>query len=97
VAADVVESIWQTRDTAGVLQRHIELASGALGFTYDTGLYLQFRAAEPEEFQLAYAATLSDKGDYDNADRLVGELVDRRPDWLQARWVRVAIYHRTER
>jgi type VII secretion ATPase EccA len=97
VAADVVESIWQTRDTAGVLQRKIELASGALGFTYDTGLYLQFRAAEPEEFQLAYAATLSDKGDHDNADRLVGELVDRRPDWLQARWVRVAICHRTER
>jgi hypothetical protein len=32
----------------------------ALGFVYDTGLYLQFRATYPDDFQLAYAAALSE-------------------------------------
>jgi ESX secretion system protein EccA len=85
-SADVVGSIWRTRDTAGVLQRQIELAAAVLGFTYDTGLYLQFRAVEPADFQLAYAATLSGRGDYGTADRLVGELIDRRRNRLRGRY-----------
>ena len=95
--ATVIESVWRTSATAGVLQRQIELAPGALGFTYDTGLYLQFRATDPDDFQLAYAATLSDAAEYAGADRLVGELIERRPGWLEARWLRVAICYRTER
>ncbi|GAB4976896.1 hypothetical protein MAHJHV55_52590 [Mycobacterium avium subsp. hominissuis] len=31
----------------------------ALGFRYDTGLYLQFRATTTDDFQLAYAAVAS--------------------------------------
>jgi ESX secretion system protein EccA len=27
----------------------------------------------------------------------VGDLINRRPDWLQARWMRVALCYRTER
>jgi hypothetical protein len=68
-----------------------------LGFSYDTGLYLQFRATDRDDFQLAYAASLSESSDYAGADRLVGELIDRRPGWLQARWLRVAICYRTQR
>jgi hypothetical protein len=97
VDASVVESIWRTSATAGVLQREVGLAPRALGFTYDTGPYLQLRACDPDEFQLAYAATLSDATKYADADRLVGEPLDRRPGWLDATWVRVAICHRTER
>jgi type VII secretion ATPase EccA len=97
VSAQVVESVWRTSGTAGVLQRQIELAQWALGFSYDTGLYLQFRATDRDDFQLAYAASLSGSSDYAGADRLVGELIDRRPGWLQARWLRVAICYRTER
>jgi type VII secretion ATPase EccA len=93
----VVEAIWRTLPSAGVLQQQIGLAPRALGFTYDTGLYLQFRATDPDDFQLAYAATLSDAARYADADRLVGELLDRRSDWLQATWMRVAICHRAER
>jgi type VII secretion ATPase EccA len=93
----VVEAIWRTSPSAGVLQQQIGLAPRALGFTYDTGLYLQFRATDPDDFQLAYAATLSDAAKYADADRLVGELLDRRSDWLQATWMRVAICHRAER
>ncbi len=93
----VIESVWRTSATAGVLQRQIELAPGALGFTYDTGLYLQFRAADRDDFQLAYAAALSETGVYADADQLVSELIERRPAWLQAKWLRIAICHRTER
>jgi hypothetical protein len=60
--ARVVESIWRTSATAGVVQREIGIATRALGFTYDTGLYLQLHAADREDFQLADAATLSGAG-----------------------------------
>jgi type VII secretion ATPase EccA len=93
----VIESVYRTSATAGVLQQQVELAAGAVGFSYDTGLYLQFRATDPDDFQLAYAATLCDTADYESADRLVGELTERRPGWLDARWLRVAINYRTER
>ncbi len=96
-SAAVLEAVWRTVDTAGVLQDEVELAPGALGFHYDTGLYLQFRATDRDDFQLAYATTLADAGRYADADRLVAELADRRPDWRQARWVRVALHHRAER
>lgn len=93
----VLEAIWQTVATAGVLQRHVQLAEGDLAFTYDTGLYLKFSASTPDDFQLAYAVTLCDTGDYAEADQLVQPLIDRRPSWLNARWVRIAMYYRTER
>lgn len=97
VSARVVEAIWSTRHSAGALQRHLEMAPGALGFHYDSGLYLQFRATAGDDFQLAYAAALCDSGAYADADALVGELIERRPGWPQARWLRVAIHHRTQR
>ena len=95
--ADVIESVWRTRGTAGTLQRALSLAPGDLGFTYDTGLYLQFRATDPDDFQLAYAAALSITGSYFDADHLVGELIERRPNWMAARWVRAAMHHRAKR
>lgn len=97
VSPRVVESVWRTVATAGTLQRQLELTPGDLGFTYDTGLYLQFLASTPDDFQLAYAATLSGSGAHAAADQLVGPLIERRPSWLQARWIRVAMYYRTER
>ena len=96
-SARVIEAVWQTIKTAGVLQRQIELADGDLAFTYDSGLYLRFNASTPDDFQLAYAVTLCDSGDYSAADNLVDPLIARRPNWLEARWVRVAMYYRTER
>ena len=58
----VLEAVSGTAATAGRLQRQVELDSGALGFRYDSGLYLQFRASTPEEFHLAYAAALAERG-----------------------------------
>ncbi|WP_308204726.1 type VII secretion AAA-ATPase EccA [Mycolicibacterium flavescens] len=93
----VLEAVWQTVATAGVLQRHVQLNDGDLAFTYDTGLYLRFAASTADDFCLAYAVTRCDAGDFAGADHLVEPLMTRRPQWLQARWVRAAIYYRTER
>ena len=101
VSPRVIEAVWQTSATAGALQREIALAPGALGFDYDTGLYLRFRATTPDDFALAHAALLADSPDehrrWAAADRLVGELLGRRPDWRQAAWVRATIYYRAAR
>jgi len=97
VTPAVIESVWQTRSTAGALQAALDLEPGDLGFSYDSGLYLNFRATDCDDFQLAYAATLSMAGAFVEADQLVGELIERRPRWAPARWVRVAMYHRARR
>lgn len=97
VSGAVIDAVWRTRSSAGLLQREIDLAARDLGFTYDTGLYLQFRASEVDDFQLAYAARRAAEGEPAEADALVGELLARRPGWLNATWLRVAISHRAQR
>ena len=97
VSIRVLESIWRTTRTAGALQREVELAPGALGFRYDTGLYLQFRATGPDDFALAYAAALAEAGKFADADQIVSAIAGRRPSWREARWVSVVINYRAER
>ncbi|MCV7432351.1 type VII secretion AAA-ATPase EccA [Mycolicibacterium bacteremicum] len=96
-AGRVIGTIWGTLGTFGTLAREVDLGPDDLGFVYDTGLYLQFRATGRDDIALAYAATLGDNGDFAAADRLVEDLITRRPAWLQARWLRVALYHRSRR
>jgi type VII secretion ATPase EccA len=100
VSIRVLEAVSRTAATAGVLQRQVELAPAALGFRYDTGLYLQFRAASPDEFQLAYAAALASTGgagECAEAHQLVAGITERRPSWREARWINVVINYRAER
>lgn len=97
VSLDVLEAVARTVDTAGALQRQVELAPGALGFRYDTGLYLKFRATTPDDFELAYAAALAGAGRFAEADQIVAGLTERRPGWREARWVTVVIQYRAER
>ncbi|WP_077099955.1 type VII secretion AAA-ATPase EccA [Mycobacterium terramassiliense] len=97
VSPRVLEAVSRTASTAGRLQRQVELAPGALGFRYDTGLYLQFRAATPDEFHLAYAAALATEGRFAEAHEIVAGLSKRRPSWREARWVAVVINYRAER
>lgn len=90
----------RTAGTAGTLQRHVELAAGSLGFLYDTGLYLRFRATDPDGFHLAYAAALALAGEsaqFVKANELVSGIVDRRPSWRDARWLAVVINYRAQR
>lgn len=97
VSLRALESVSRTAATAGVLQRQVDLAPGALGFRYDSGLYLQFRAASPDEFHLAFAAALATAGRFAEADEIVAGLTARRPSWREARWVSVVINYRAER
>jgi type VII secretion ATPase EccA len=97
VSDRVLEAASRTAATAGVLQRQVELASGALGFHYDTGLYLRFRATEPGDFHLAHAAALAAGGQYADAHRLVTDVTERRPSWREARWVAATIHYRAQR
>ncbi|MGD1109916.1 MAG: type VII secretion AAA-ATPase EccA [Mycobacterium sp.] len=97
VSLRVLEAVSRSATTAGRLQRQVELAPGALGFRYDTGLYLQFRASSPEEFHLAYAAALATAGRFAEADRIITGLTKRRPSWREARWVTVVVNYRAER
>jgi type VII secretion ATPase EccA len=93
----VLEAVSRTAATAGVLQRQVELTPGTVSFRYDTGLYLQFRASTPDEFHLAYAASLATEGRFAEADEIVGRLTVKRPNWREARWVSVVINYRAER
>src|SRR5574337_166037 len=68
-SAWVLEAVSRTATSAGALQRRLDLQRGALGFEYDTGLYLKFRATEPDDFHLAYAAQLAMAGQCAEADR----------------------------
>jgi type VII secretion ATPase EccA len=97
VSMRVLEAVSRTATTAGTLQRRVELAQGALGFFYDTGLYLRFRATDPDDFHLAYAAALATAGEYAKADQLVFGIRQRRPSWREARWIAVVINYRAER
>jgi type VII secretion ATPase EccA len=97
VSIRVLDAVWRTASTAGVLQREVELSPGALGFRYDTGLYLQFRATGPDDFALAYAAALAEAGKFADADQMVSAIIERRPSWREARWVSVVINYRAER
>src|ERR1700733_10723466 len=93
----VLEAVSRTAATSGVLQRQVDLSPGPLGFRYDSGLYLQFRATNPDEFHLAYAAALATEGRFAEADEIVTALTARRPSWREARWISVVINYRAER
>lgn len=93
----VLEQVSRTAATAGILQRQVELVPGALGFRYDTGLYLQFRAATPDDFHLAYAAALASERQFALADEIVRRISERRPKLREARWISVVVNYRAER
>ncbi|MGO9152767.1 type VII secretion AAA-ATPase EccA [Mycobacterium sp.] len=104
LSTPVLEAASRTTATAGTLQRRVELAPEALGFLYDTGLYLRFRATGPDDFHLAYAAALASTGgaedyarEFEKADQLVSGIRQRRPSWREARWIAVVVNYRAQR
>lgn len=93
----VLKSMVDSLPTAGALARRIGLAPNVLGFTYDSGLYLQFLAVDPDGFRLAYAAGLAGSGQFAAAGALVAAVMEGSPESRHARWVATAIHHRAER
>ncbi len=96
-SARVLEAVSQNAANSGALQRRLDLQHGALGFHYDTGLYLKFRATEPDDFHLAHAAQLAMDGRCGDAHRLVADITERRPGCNDARWVAIAVHHHAQR
>ncbi|BBY65577.1 type VII secretion AAA-ATPase EccA [Mycolicibacterium helvum] len=96
-ASAVLEAVATTSHTAGVLARRIELTPSALGFWYESGLYLTFRATGPDDFRLANGASLAIAGRSCEADAIVAEVVARIPGSREARWVAAAIHYRAAR
>ena len=97
VSLRVLQAVSSTVETAGVLQRLVDLAPGALSFRYDTGLYLQFDAGTPDDFHLAYAAALATGGNFAEADAVVNRVFAGRPQRPQAHWVAAALHFRAGR
>jgi len=97
LSLDVLHAVSATAGTAGLLQRHVDLAPKALGFSYDTGLYLTLRATAAADFHLAYGAALAVAGRFADGDAIVTDVLTRRPDWHDARWVSAAIHYRAAR
>ena len=96
VSLRVLEAVSQTATTGGTCSGGW-IWRPALGFRYDTGLYLQFRAVTPDDFHLAYAAALGTAGRFAEADQIVTGLTAHRPNWREARWAAVVINYRAER
>ncbi|MBS9536165.1 type VII secretion AAA-ATPase EccA [Mycobacterium sp. M1] len=97
LSARVLAAVSQTAASAGALQRRLDLTHGTLGFSYDTGLYLKFRATEPDDFHLAHAAQLAIAGRCAEANDVLAEILARRPDWNDARWLTIAVHHHAGR
>jgi len=96
-SSEVLKEVTATSRSAGVLARRVNLAPHALGFSYDTGLYLQLCASTPDDFQLAYAAALAAEGRFADADAIAAGVLGRNPDSREARWVVTAIHYRAHR
>lgn len=93
----VLTAICSTAPTAGALRREVGLSPDALGFDYDSGLYLQFRAFEPGGFALALAAESARRGDLGRAHDLIVDVAARNPGSIEARWMRAAVHYRAAR
>ncbi len=93
----VLSAICRTASTAGVLRREVALSPEALGFDYDSGLYLQFRAFEPDGFALALAADAARRGDLARAHDLIVDVAASSPCSIEARWSRAAVHYRAQR
>ncbi|MGJ6126751.1 type VII secretion AAA-ATPase EccA [Mycolicibacterium sp. Y3] len=96
-SARVLEAVSATRATSGVLSGRIELTPAALGFSYDTGLYLRFRASAPDGYQLAHAASLAEARRFGEAHAITDDITASNLGDRDARWVQTAINFRAER
>ncbi|ADG97216.1 AAA ATPase central domain protein [Segniliparus rotundus DSM 44985] len=90
----VLESIVANSTNSGELAREVGLSPEALGFRYESGLYLQLRAAEPAGFRLALAAATAAQGDLGKAHEIAAAVLQEQPGRFDARWLTAAIcYH----
>jgi len=71
---EVVHHLHRTRNMLGREQRRLGLAPGSLTGRFETGLYLDYTLSSLTEIRLAYAASLIQGKDYDEAEQILDHL-----------------------
>nr|WP_200828538.1 type VII secretion AAA-ATPase EccA [Mycobacterium sp. 3519A] len=75
---EVIHHLYRTRAALGREQRRLGLPPRTLGGRFETGLYLDYSMSSLAEIELAYAASLIQGMDYQEAEHLLAELGQRR-------------------
>jgi type VII secretion ATPase EccA len=76
--AEVIHHLHRTSKWLGREQRRLGLPHRALCGRFETGLYLDYTLNSPTEIKLAYAASLIQGRDYDEAEQVLDELAATR-------------------
>ncbi|OBJ12629.1 type VII secretion AAA-ATPase EccA [Mycobacterium sp. 1482292.6] len=76
--AEVIHHLHRTSEVLGREQRRLGLPPRALCGRFETGLYVDYTLSSLTEVKLAYAASLIQGKDYDEAERALSELAARR-------------------
>jgi type VII secretion ATPase EccA len=72
--AEVIHHLYRTSTSLGREQRRLGLPPRALAGRFETGLYLDYPLGSATEIRLAYAASLIQGKDYDEAERTLDEI-----------------------
>ncbi|MGY4653082.1 type VII secretion AAA-ATPase EccA [Mycobacterium sp. URHB0021] len=72
---EVVHHLYRTSKLLGREQRRLGLPPRSLTGRFETGLYLDYTLSSITEIRLAYAASLIQGQDYDEAERILDDLV----------------------
>lgn len=73
--AEVIHHLHRSCKFLGREQRRLGLAPRALGGRFETGLYVDYTLSSHTEIKLAYSARLIEGKDYDEAERMLDEIV----------------------
>lgn len=78
ITSEVIYHLHRSSDSLLREQRRLGLPAGALSGRFPTGLYLDYTMASMTEVWLAYAASMIEGKDYDEAERVLDELDKKR-------------------
>jgi type VII secretion ATPase EccA len=76
--SEVIYHLYRTSESLLREQRRLGLSARVLSGRFETGLYLDYTLANPTEVWLAYAASMIEGKDYDEAERVLDELDKKR-------------------
>lgn len=76
--SEVIYHLYRTSDLLCREQRRLGLSARALSGRFQTGLYLDYALAGTTEVWLAYAASMIEGNDFDEAERVLDELDKKR-------------------
>src|SRR6185437_14294341 len=76
--SEVIYHLYRTSDVLLREQRRLGLPTRALSGRFQTGLYLDYALADVTEVWLAYAASMIEGKDYDEAERVLDKLACKR-------------------